>query len=248
VVLLVVAIFLSWRPLLAWWADEAGNRALVRGQTTGALSWFAQSLALEPDWRMVHEDRGRALLTLDPQSAVVEFDYAACGAPCDAEAGDALVRLGRPDEAVDRYVRAHAAQRVYAAARDLARAGRYDAALHLVRGLVAQLHDNFIERSDLAASYASLGELELDAAATEPNHATALRSQAIADYATASRLSPFNEGYLLSLASAQMRFGDQRAARKAYEKLLELHPHEPNAEAALHSSLGSSDQSDQQVP
>ncbi|MBV8203939.1 MAG: hypothetical protein JO195_02815 [Candidatus Eremiobacteraeota bacterium] len=237
-VLLVAAIAVCWRPLLAWWADDAGNRALARGQMTGALAWFAQSLGLEPGWRMAHEDRGRALLARDPRSALVEFDYAACGAPCDAEAGDALVGMGRPDEAVDRYVRAHAAERVFAAARDLARAGRYDAALRLVHGLIAQLHDDFLERSDLAASFATLGLLELDAAATKPRQARALRSQAIADYATASRLSPFNEGYLLSLASAQMQFGDRRAARTAYEKVLELHPHEPNAETALHSSMG----------
>ena len=244
---MVAAIAAGWRPLFAWWGDDAGNRALARGATASALSWFAQSLRFEPDWRMVHEDRGRALLSVDPKSALLEFNAAACGAPCDAEAGDALVRLGRPDEAVDRYVRAHAAERVFTAARQLARAGHYDDAVRLVHLLSAQLHDDFLERSDLAASYATLGALELDAAATNPRRAAALRAQGIEDYRMASRLSPFNEGYLLSLAAAQMRFGDQRSARKAYEKVLELHPHQADAEAALHGFPQTGDRSSTHV-
>jgi tetratricopeptide (TPR) repeat protein len=233
VILLAVAAAGAWRPLVAWWDDDAGNRALARGQTEKALSWFDRSLRWEPRWRLLHEDRGRALQASDPAAAVAEFDYAGCGAPCDAEAGDALLRMGKVDEAVDRYVRAHAAERVFSAARDLARTGHDDAAMGLVRLLIAQLHDNFLERSDLASSYAALGSLELEAAGPKPRLASALRAQAIADFARASRLSPFNEGYLLSYASAEERFGDRRAARRAYERILQLHPGEPNAQEAL---------------
>jgi tetratricopeptide (TPR) repeat protein len=248
VILFVVAAAIAWRPLAAWCADNAGNRALARGQTETALTWFDRSLQWEPRWRLLHEDRGRALQAHDPAAALPEFDYAGCGAPCEAEAGDALVRTGRADEAVERYVRAHAARRVFTVASDLARAGRYEVAVSLVRLLIAQLHDNFLERSDLASSYAGVGSLELDAAAAQRARAHALRAEAIADFATASQLSPFNEGYLLSYASAQQRFGDRRAAARAYERVLELHPNQPDAEAALHALHDAGDAPDAPLP
>lgn len=235
-ILAVLAVALLWRPLAAWWADDAGNRALARGDAQGASVWFDRALVLEPQWRLLHEDRGRALAGPDPAAAVPEFDRAGCGAPCDAQAGDALLRLGKADAAVERYVKAHATGRVFAAARELAREGRYDDALRLVRLLIAQLHDNFLERSDLAASYAALGSLELDAATARPGLAHELRARAIADLGEAKRLSPFNEGYLLLYASAQLQFGDPRAARKAYEQVLQLHPDEADAQAALSRS------------
>ena len=233
--LFVIAAFTAWRPLMAWCADNAGNRALARSQTDVALVWFDRSLRWEPAWRFVHEDRGRALINDNPSAALSEFDYADCGAPCEAEAGDALVRMGRAEEAVKRYVAARAVQRVFAAARELAQTGHYDAALRLLHLLIAQLHDNFLERSDLASSYAALGELELDAPTSRATLTPGLRRQAIADLGRASRLSPFNEGYLLSYASAQERFGDRRAAIRAYQRVLELHPDEPDAQAALHA-------------
>ena len=152
---------------------------------------------------------------------------------CDAEAGDALVRLGKPREAIDRYIAARAVSRVSRIALDLARAGRYDAAAELERDLIARLPDNFLERADLASSHAALGAIQVAAAAAQPSHARELRAQAIDEYATASRLAPLNEGFLLSYAFAQMQWGDAQAARRGFERLLEIHPHQTDAQAAL---------------
>ncbi|HEV2878986.1 MAG TPA: hypothetical protein VGW96_05325, partial [Candidatus Eremiobacteraceae bacterium] len=46
-------------------------------------------------------------------------------------------------------------------------------------------------------------------------------------------LAPYNEGYLLSYAFAQLQWGDADAARRAFERLLQLHPHQSDAESAL---------------
>ncbi len=224
---------LWWRPLAAWWGDDAGNRALARGQNIRARGWFDWSLGLEPAWSLLHEDRGRVLAQTNPVEALAEFDQARCGPPCDAEAGDALVRLGRLDEAIDRYIRARATTRVTGIALELAQEGRYDAAMALVHDFIGRLHQGFLERADMASAYATLGSIQLEAAASRPAAARALRTQAINSYAQASNLAPLNEGYLLSYAFAQMRWGDAAGARRAFDRLLEIHPHQPDAEAAL---------------
>jgi tetratricopeptide (TPR) repeat protein len=231
--LVFAAVIAFWRPLTAWWQDEAGNRALLRGERADALAWFDRALVLEPHWSLLHEDRGRALLESDPSAALREFDRAACGAPCLAEAGDALARLGKPDEAIDRYIGAKAVSRVSDIALSLAERGEYDAAAALVSDLIRRLRDNFLERADLASAYATLGKVELGAATAQPKKARELRRVAIAAYASASRLAPYNEGYLLSYAFAQMQWGDADAARHAFERLLQLHPHQSDAESAL---------------
>jgi tetratricopeptide (TPR) repeat protein len=222
-----------WRPFTAWWGDTAGNRALLRGERAPALAWFDWALTREPNWAFLHEDRGRALLDSDPRDALREFDRAACGAPCLAEAGDALARLGKPDEAIDRYISAKAVSRVSDIALSLADRGEYDAAAALVSELIRRLRDNFLERADLASAYATLGKVDLAAATAQPEKARSLRRTAIAAYTSASRLAPYNEGYLLSYAFAQMQWGDADAARHAFERLLQLHPHQSDAESAL---------------
>ncbi len=223
----------AWRPLAAWWADTNGNRALLRGDRTRAQASFERALRLEPGWALLHEDLGRALLLTNPQRALREFDLASCGAACTAEAGDALVRMGRLDEAIDHYITAKAVSRVSEIALVLSQRGEYNRAAALVEALIGKLRDKFLERADLARAYATLGKIELDAALGKPAQARELRRAAIAAYASASRLASFNEGYLLSYAFAQMQWGDADAARRAFERVLELHPHQSDAEAAL---------------
>ena len=222
-----------WRPLAAWWGDDAGNRAMLRGNTSRALGWFDWSLELEPKWALLHEDRGRALLESDPKTALTEFDRASCGAPCVAEAGDALVRLGQPQLAVDRYMQAKAVGRVSDIAHELAQRGDFDAARELVTDLISRLHDDFLERADLASAYATLGEIDDEAAYVQPAMSRSRRAEAIAAYASASRLAPYNEGYLLSYAFSEMQWGSAASARSAFERVLELHPHQVDAETAL---------------
>jgi tetratricopeptide (TPR) repeat protein len=232
-VLVVLIAVLLWRPLAAWWGDTNGNRALLRGDQERAQAYFEWALRLEPTWALLHEDLGRALLQTNPQDALREFDIAACGAACTAEAGDALVHLGRLDEAIDRYISAKAVSRVSEIALSLAQRGEYERATELTLALIGKLHDKFLERADLASAYATLGKIDLDAAAANPARARELRRAAIAAYASASRLASFNEGYMLSYAFAQMQYGDAAAARRAFERVLELHPHQRDAEAAL---------------
>lgn len=208
----------------------------MRGHDAQALHWFDTGLRDEPGWALLHEDRGRALLREDPATAREEFARAACGAPCTAEEGDALIRLGKPEAAVDRYVSAKAVSRVSDIALSLAAQGKYDAATALGNELVRRLRDNFLERADLASSYATLGQIHIEAATAagaKPARVREHRREAIAAYSGASRLAPYNEGYLLSYAFAQAQWGDARAARLAFERLLAIHPHQRDAEAAL---------------
>ena len=206
---------------------------MLRGDRARAQTEFAWALTLEPTWAVLHEDLGRALLQTDPQRALHEFDLAACGAPCAAEAGDALVRLGRLNDAIDRYISAKAVSRVSEIAFTLAQRGEFDRAMALVEALIGKLRDKFLERAELASAYATLGKIKLDAAEAQPARAKELRREAIAAFASASRLASYNEGYLLSYAYAQMQWGDADAARLTFERVLELHPHQRDAEAAL---------------
>ena len=76
---------------------------------------------------------------------------------CTAEAGDALMTMGRTNEAIDRYIQAKAVGKVSQAAVQLVSAHRYQEALAVESALLAQLHDDFIDRSELAAVYAQSG-------------------------------------------------------------------------------------------
>jgi tetratricopeptide (TPR) repeat protein len=228
----------AWCPLAASESDALGNRALLRGDQAWALTWFDRSLRLEPTWPMLHEDRGRALAQSSPAAAIAEFERADCGPPCDAQIGDALVRLGKPAEAIDHYLRARAVGRVSAMALELVQTGKVDDAIALEQALIGRLHDGFVERADLASAYASLGLIESDAAALHPDKAIQLRRQAVLALGEAVQRAPFNEGYLLSYASALAYEGDIAAARQAYQRLLKLHPGEPDAQAALATLSG----------
>ncbi len=168
--------------------------------------------------------------------ALAEFRRAACGAPCLAEEGDALVRLGDPEAAVDRYVSAKAVARISDIALSLAGRGRYDDALALERELIRRLGDGFVDRADLASSYWTVGKIHTTAAGAgriSDSQERAHHAAAIAAYGEASRLAPYNEGFLLSYAFAQAQWGDAHAARAAFERLLAIHPHQGDAEAAL---------------
>jgi tetratricopeptide (TPR) repeat protein len=184
---------------------------------------------------MLHEDRGRALLAQHPGEALAEFDRAACGSPCTAEAGDALMAMGRTNEAVNDYVRAKAVGRVTEVASRLEAAHHYAAALAIESSLLARLTNDFVDRSDLAAVYAAIGKIDVSAATSAKldSQARQFARAAIDAFAHATSLSPLNEDYLLSYGFAQMRWGSALAARDTFKRLLQLHPGQVDAEAAL---------------
>src|SRR5579864_4316301 len=143
IAVLVLLGFFTQRPLRAWWDDDEGNRALLRGHDLRAARLFEAGLTAEPGWATLHEDLGRAVLPTDPARSLAEFDRAACGSPCLAQAGDALAAMGRTNEAIDRYVQAKAVGKVSQVAAQLVAAGRYDAALAVESALLAKLHNDF---------------------------------------------------------------------------------------------------------
>lgn len=238
--LLFFVTIIAWRPLCAWFADDAGNLALFKGNAAAATSWFAYGLRREPGWHLLHEDMGRALLDSNPTAALREFRLAACGAACSAEEGDALLRLGRQEEAIERYIAAKAVVRVAQRAQQLAAAGKDAQALALEHALIARLHDNFLERAELASAYATLGTLQLQAAGKDAAHAAALRHEAIQALGRASALAPYNERFLLLYGFAQMQWGDRAEARGVFTRVLQLHPHQHDAQAALTQLSGAS--------
>ena len=221
--------------LVAWWCLDRGNIALLGGRRLDALGWFARGLQSEPGWNALHEDRGRALLESDPRSALAEFKRAGCGAPCIAQEGDALVRLGQFDAALDRYMRVKAVARIGEQADRIAAEGRYEDAAAIERALIARLSDPFYERADLARAYAMLGKLEDAAAVTHPSDGRRHGEASARAFAAASMLAPFNEGYKLSYAFAELKYGSRSAAVKAFRRVLQLHPHQADAETALNA-------------
>ena len=232
-IVLLAGIVVAWRPLAGWWFDDIGNLALGRGDTARARALFERGLMYAPGSHLLREDHGRALLDTDPAAALRDFNQAACGPPCVAEAGDAEARLGHMDAAVADYLIAKAANRLAAAVDAMAAAGKFDEAIALETALSQRLGDNVLLRADLAASQARIGKFEELAAAATPLRAAQYRARAIAAYERAASLAPFNEGYLLSLGFAQMQWGDRRAARDAFAKVLAHHPHQADAEKAL---------------
>jgi tetratricopeptide (TPR) repeat protein len=196
---------------------------------------FDAALRNEPSWSLLHEDRGRALLARDPAAALEEFRRAACGSACLAEEGDALAALGRTKEAINSYIAAGAVGKVNDAALRLAARKDYTGALDIEWSLREHLTGDFVERSDLASVLAVIGKIDDRAAAAspQPREAKARGRAAIEAFARASRLAPLNEDYLLSYAFAQWKWGDKRAAAAAFERLLQIHPGQPDAVAAL---------------
>ena len=205
---------------------------LARGDRVGARAWLERGLELAPASRVLLEDRGRARLDDDPAGALADFTKAGCGQPCIAERGDAEVRLGRAGAAVSDYLAAHAAGRISITVAGLAARRRYGEALALERALIAEL-DPLLDQADIAAAQAQVGELDVKAAEHDAAASTAYRRDAIRAFGAANRLAPLNEGYLLSLGYSQLQWGDRRAARRAFERELELHPTQPDAERGL---------------
>ena len=232
-VVLIAAAVLGWRYGAAWWYDDAGNIALGRGDDARALALFEKGLALTPRSRVLLEDRGRALLDRDPEGALRDFTLAACGPPCVAEAGDAQARLGDMDAAVSDYLDAKAANRLADTVDRMAAAGQFDESIALESALSERLGDDILAQADLAAAQARVGKFAELAAYANPARALAYRARAIEAYARACALAPYNDGYLLSLGFAQMNWGDRRAARAAFQKVLAHHPHQADAERAL---------------
>lgn len=232
VALFIVSLAAS-APLTAWFADDAGNLSLFKRHPQAATSWFEYGLKWEPRWSLLHEDLGRSLLDSDPAAALSEFRIADCGAPCTAEQGDALLRLGRREEAIRYYVAAKAVARLGERAEELASHGDDREAILLEQALIAQLHDNFLERAELASAYATLGSLQERFASKQAAQALPLRRDAIGSFLRASSLAPFNERYLLLYGFAEKKWGDPTLARAAFERLLQLHPHQRDAQAAL---------------
>jgi tetratricopeptide (TPR) repeat protein len=235
VAVLVVLGWIAWRPLSAWWLDDAGNRALLRGQNANAERDFEAALGKEPGWAILHEDLGRAIVASDPARALQEFERANCGSPCMAEAGDALMAMGRTREAIDRYVQAKAVGKVSDVASQLVASQQYDEALAIESALLARLHDDFVDRSELAAVYAQIGKIDIAAASrvNDPRAARVRAEKGIASLAHAKDLAPLNEDYLLSYGFAQLRFGSADEARRTFERILELHPGQKDAVDAL---------------
>jgi tetratricopeptide (TPR) repeat protein len=228
----IAAAVLLWRPLAAWWCDDRGNIMLARGDTASARVWFDRGLALAPGSRVLLEDRGRARLDDDPAAALMDFSAADCGQPCIAERGDAEVRLGLAADAVRDFLAAHAAERITTTVDGLAAQHRYDDALAIERALIKGL-DPLLDQADIAAAEAHVGDLDVTAAKAEAARSAAYRRDAIAAFAAAHRLAPLNEGYLLSLGYSQLQWGDRREARRAFERELELHPTQSDAERGL---------------
>ena len=224
---------LLWRPLAAWWCLDLGNLAFVRGDRAAAAEFFSNGLRLEPQWHSLLEDHGRAVLEIEPAIALDEFRRADCGEPCDAEAGDAESLLGRAQDAVNDYLAAHAVQRLAAAVSRLAASRRYDEAIALERALATRLGSGMLAEADLATAYYTIGTLDEQAASHDDADRAGYRADAIRSFRRASTLAPFNEGYLLALGFAESSWGDRRAARAAFERVLDLHPHQSDAERGL---------------
>jgi tetratricopeptide (TPR) repeat protein len=230
---IVIALaVLLWRPLAAWWCDDRGNIMLARGDSVSALAWFERGLVDAPASRVLLEDRGRARLAADPAGALEDFTAADCGQPCTAERGDAEVRLGLAAAAVRDYLAAHAAERITTTVDGLAAQHHFDEALAIERALITGL-DPMLDEADIAAAEAHIGDLDVKAAKADLARSAAYRRDAIAAFAAAHRLAPLNEGYLLSLGYSQLQWGDRREARRAFERELELHPTQADAERGL---------------
>jgi len=228
----VAAALIAARPVAASWCDDRGNVELARGSNVQAVIWFQRGLSIEPASRLLREDLGRAVLVSDPTAALDDFSRADCGEPCLAERGDAEARLGRANAAVADYLAAKAATRLGDTVGRMADAGHFDAAIALEQALIDHL-DPLLEQADIAAADARVGALEVTAAKSDPRDASRRHHAAIAAFAAANRLAPLNEGYLLSLGYAQMQWGDRKAARRAFERVLELHPTQADAESGL---------------
>ena len=239
----VLAALVLWRPAVAWWNLDLGNLAFVRGDKSSAAAYFSRGLQLEPGWHVLLEDHGRAVLESDPALALSEFQQADCGEPCQAEAGDAESRLGKPQDAVNDYLGAHAVERLGAAVDVLARERRYDEAIALERALRASLGTGMTAEADVASADYTIGLLDEMAARESPAHAAPYRADAIRSFRAASALAPFNEGFLLSLGYAELAWGSKRAARAAFDRVLDLHPHQADAERGM-AQLGSPPPSD----
>lgn len=232
---MAVAVVLLWRPAAAWWCLDIGNLAYMRGDRATAASDFVRGLRLAPNWSALLEDHGRAVLDAEPAVALADFKAAACGEPCIAEAGDAESRLGHFDEAVNDYLAAHAVERVDAAVDRLAREGRFDDAISLERALASRLGTGMLVQADVASANYVIGGLDDRASRStrDPHRAADYHADAIRSFRRASQLAPFNEGYLLSLGFAESAWGDKKEARAAFEKVLDLHPHQSDAERGL---------------
>lgn len=205
---------------------------LARDDRVSARAWFERGLELAPTSRVLLEDRGRARLDDDPAGALADFSKADCGQPCIAERGDAEVRLGLASAAVGDFLAAHAAGRISMTVAGLAARHRYADALMLERALINGL-DPLLDQADIAAAQAQVGELDVSAAEHDAARRTAYRRDAIRAFAAANRLAPLNEGYLLSLGYSELQWGDRREARRAFERELELHPTQRDAERGL---------------
>ncbi|HET9341740.1 MAG TPA: hypothetical protein VFO25_02335 [Candidatus Eremiobacteraceae bacterium] len=234
-VVVIVAVVLLWRPAASWWCLDVGNLAYMRGDRATAAADFVQGLRFEPTWRALLEDHGRAVLDAEPAVALADFKAADCGEPCTAEAGDAESRLGNFDNAINDYLAAHAVERVGGAVDRLASEARYDDAIELERALASRLGTGMLSQADVASADYLIGGLDNRAAraARESAKAAAYHADAIRSFRRASQLAPFNEGYLLSLGFAESAWGDKRKARVAFEKVLDLHPHQSDAERGL---------------
>jgi tetratricopeptide (TPR) repeat protein len=244
----LIALVAGWRAVAALWFDDLGNLRLAKGDAEGAVVLFERGLAFAPRSALLLEDRGRALLDRDPAAALADFKAAACGSACVAEMGDAEARMGDAGAAVAEYLQANAAVRLAAMEDRIAATGKYDDAIALETALAQRLTGDALLRADLAAAYAKIGRLSAEAAVAQPQRADEYHRRAIASFKRATDIAPFNEGYLLSYASAQKNWGDKDAARSAFEHVLVLHPHQADAEAALAQLDAGAAASPQPVP
>lgn len=178
-----------------------------------------------PTSRTLLEDRARAEIATVPAKALADFQAAACGAPCLEGEGDAQLRLGHARAAIRDYVQARAVARLNTVAREIAGSGDIDGAIYAERQLAAKFSDRAVDQASLARTLWQIARFEELGAYKLPRRAVAYRADAIALLRRAATIAPYNESYLLELGYAQMQWGDRNAARRAFERLLELHPH-----------------------
>ena len=230
--IVAAAVIVGWRPLAALACDNLGNIAFAKGADAKAVAWFDRGLAYEPMWPLLLEDRGRARLDAQPRDALADFTRAACGSPCWEGAGDSHLRLGDVRAAIDDFVRARALAKLDEIARQLTASGDFGAAIAAERDLAAQFSQS-LDQAQLAQTLWQIGRIEEMAGWSRPKRARAYRASAIAAYARAADLAPLNESYLLSYGMSEMQWGEKSSARRAFERLLQLHPHQIDAERAL---------------
>ena len=212
-----------------------------RGRTDEAMTRYAESLRLRPDYAHAHTSLGRLLLDrgrLD--DAVAHLSAALRSDPEDAFAHDALahvfVQQGRYDEAIAHYVQAL----------------RFEPdvpAIHIGYGAALAARGRLKEAT---AEYAAALRVRPDDAEAHDNLANALAAQgrvdeALAEYAAALRLRPDFAAAHLNLALFLAERGRFADAIEHYRAALRIRPDDARAHADLGNALAADGKLDEAI-